>query len=358
MAEPIDVRDEYVLTKVITKLVRPETFLGTAFAPLVPSSVRKFKMSVREADQPFGIGQFKAPNEDSPIANIQQKLNQPTVVYITAVDLEEMEPIIETDLLESADALVRASKIDEVINLGALLQLRNERLTEWMRWKAIQDALTIQFSGGGTIAVGSYGPTYQAGAAKTHVWKSGADDARCLSAYTWDTPASSKPLADLRVWSDIIEADSGYPATHIWLRRSDFRNFQTSAEFKDYLTFLDRQYRVVTMNDISNLVDLPNWHIYEGAWKDRDGNVNKYIPEGYALIHTDPIIAGQRIAEMYDCPVVRYQNGRLVVGNNAGMAADTFVDPLKKQEFIRVCTARMITMVFPECFMWVKLNSE
>jgi len=356
MAEPIDVRDQYVLTKAITKLVRPETFLGSQIAPLVPSPVRKFKMTVREADQPFGIGQFKAPNEDSPIANISQSLLEPTIVYVSAVDLEEMEPIKESELLESADALVKAGAIDDVIKLGALLQLRNERLTEWMRWKAFRDALTIVFAGGATVAVASYGAAYQSAAAKTHVWKVGGDNARCRAAATWDTVASSTPLTDLRTWSDVLEADSGFPATHVWLRRSDYRNFQKSAQFKEYLTFLDRSYRVVTPTDISNLVDIPNWHVYEGSWKDRDGNVHYYIEEGYALLHSDPVVSGQRISEMYDCPVVRYTGGRLVVENNPGMRAETWVDPRAKQEFLRVCTARMIQLVFPECFMWVKLN--
>lgn len=354
--EPIDVRDSYVLTKAITKLVRPETFMGADVAPLTPSTVRKFKMTVREADQPFGIGQFKAPNEDSPIANIKQTLNAPTIVYVTAVDLEEMEPIEETDLLESADALVRAGKIDDVIKLGALLQLRNERLTEWMRWKSFQDVLSIQFANGGAIAVESYGDTYKSGAAKTHVYKVGGDAARCASTTAWSTTASSKVLDDLRKWSDYIEGDSGYPAKHIYLRRSDYRNFQKSAQFADYLTFLDRAYRLVTPADISALVDIPGWHIYEGSWKDKNGTLHYYIPEGYALLTTDPVISGQNISSMYDCPVVRYDGTRLVVSQNPGMAADTWIDPLKKQEFLRVSTARMIQLVFPECFMWVKLN--
>lgn len=354
--EPIDIRDQYVLTKAITKLIRPETFVGSTVAPIVPSSARKFKMTVREADQPFGIGQFKAPNEDSPIARVKQTLNSPTVVYVTAVDLEEMDAIEETDLLESADALVRAGKIDEIIKMGALLQLRNERLTEWMRWKAFQDALTITFAGGGTIAVESYGDTYKSGAAKTHVWKGSGDNARCRASYTWDNPDASKVLDDLRTWSDILEADGGYPATHVFMRRSDYRSFQKSAQFKDFLTFLDRSYRIVTPSDISALVDIPNWHVYEGSWKNRDGTLQYYIPEGYALLTSDPMIAGQNIGEMYDCPVVRYVGGRLVVSRNPGMVAETWVDPLKKQEFLRVSTARMIQLIFPECFMWLKLN--
>ena len=347
--EPLNIRDQFTLTRAIEKLVRPESFMGQTIAPLVPSNARKFKMSIREADQPFGIGQFKAPNSDTPIADIKQNLNDTTMTYISAVDLEEMVVIEETDQLESADALVQMNKIDEIISMGRMLQLRNERLTEWMRWETFKNNLTIQYGEGPALTVDSYG-TY----GSTHVITAPGANYRTAD---WGDPANSKVLDDLTAWNDLIEADSGFLATHIWMSRKTFRKFQKSSQFAEFLTFVDRQFRLVSESDIKQLVDIPNWHIYEGSYKDNTGNLVKYLPEDFVLLHSDPVIDGVRIAETYDCPVVRFVDGRLVVARNPGMSAELMVDGIKKQEFMRVSTARMTHLVFPENFIWTYIGA-
>ncbi|MFC1999160.1 major capsid protein [Chloroflexota bacterium] len=346
--ETLDIRDQYILTLAIKKLIRTETFRGREILPLVGSPVRKFKMTVREADMPYGIGQFKAPGADTPMAEIKGKKNDPTVTYISAVDLEEMILLEETDKLESADALVRADKIDDIIDLGRLLQLRNERLTELMRWMAVKNVLQITFPDGTVVDVDQYG-SYAA----THICDTIASGV--AAAVDWSDTGNSTPKTDLELIADLIETDSTYPAMHVWMRRSTFRYFQRSAQWSNYLTFLDRPYRVVNMKDISELCDIPNFHIYEGGWKDNDGTTQYYLPEDHILVTTDPVVDGIKVGQVFDAPVVLFKNGRLVVQNNPGMSADTFVDPLKTQEFLRVKTARMAQLTLPECFAYVRV---
>ena len=173
----------------------------------------------------------------------------------------------------------------------------------------------------------------------------------------WGDPANSKVLDDLTAWNDLIEADSGFLVTHIWMSRKTFRKFQKSSQFAEFLTFVDRQFRLVSESDIKQLVDIPNWHIYEGSYKDNTGNLVKYLPEDFVLLHSDPVIDGVRIAETYDCPVVRFVDGRLVVARNPGMSAELMVDGIKKQEFMRVSTARMTHLVFPENFIWTYIGA-
>lgn len=349
--ETLDIRDQYTLTLAIEKLVRAETFRGAEIAPLVASSARKFKMTVREADTPFGIGQFKAPDADTPIAEIKGKKNAVTVTYISAVDLEEMVPIEETDKLESADVLVQADKIDEIIGMGKLLQLRNERLTEYMRWLGLRNALQLTFPTGDVISLDQYGDY-----AATHI----ADTigSGIAAAVDWTDIENSTPKTDLELIADLIETDSSYPAMHVWMRRSTFRYLQRSAQWSNFLTFLDRPYRTVNWKDISNLMDIPNLHIYEGAWKDNDGTTNYYLDEKHILVTTEPTVDGIRVAQVWDCPVVLFQNGRLVVQNNPGMLADTWVDPLKKREYLRVSTARMFQLTVPECCVYARVIAE
>jgi len=283
--ETLDIRDQYTLTLAIKKLIRTETFRGKEILPLVDTNVRKFKMVVREADMPYGIGQFKAPDGDTPIAEIRGQKNSPTVTYISAVDLEEMFPLEETDLLESADALVRANKIDEIIDLGKLLQLRNERLTELMRWNALKNTLQITFSDGTVVDVDQYGDY-----AATHICDTIASGV--AASVDWSDTDNSVPKTDLELIADLIETDSTYSAMHVWMRRSTFRYLQRSAQWSNYLTFLDRPYRVVNMNDLSNLLDIPNIHIYEGGWKDNAGTTQYYLPESHILVTSEPNVDG------------------------------------------------------------------
>lgn len=354
--EPLNIRDQYVLTRTIEKLVRPESFLGRLVAPLVPTSNRKFKMAIREADVPFGIGQFKAPNADTPIADIKQNINDTTMTFITALDLEEMVVLKETDLLESADALVRENKIDDVISMGRLLQLRNERLTEWMRWEAFKNALTIQYAEGPTLTVDSYS-TFGTAGVDTHIIGVGGSSSSRYRVADWNVTGDSKVVTDLTKWNDLIETDAGFPATHIWISRKTFRAFQQSGEFAEFMTFIDRPFRLVTSDDISRLVDIPNWHIYEGTYKDNSGVSQRYLPEDFILLHTDPVLDGIRIAETYDAPVVRFVDGRLVVNRNPGLDAEILVDGLKKQEYLRVSTARMVHLSYPESFMYIYVGA-
>lgn len=349
--ETLDIRDQYTLTLAIQKLVRPETFRGNELAPIVSSPVRKFKMTVREADMPFGIGQFKAPDADTPIAEIKGKKNDVTVTYISAVDLEEMVPVEESDKLESADALVKADKIDEIINMGKLLQLRNERLTEYMRWLSFRNALQITFPDSTVVDVDQFGAY-----AGTHIADTIASGV--AAAVDWTTIASSTPKTDLERIADLLETDSSYPAMHVWMRRSTFRYLQRSAQWSSYLTFLDRAYRVVDWKDISGLIDIPNIHIYEGAWKDNDGTTRYYLDEKHILVTTDPVVDGIQTAQVWDCPVVMFVGGRLVVQNNPGMSAEIFVDGLKKREYMRVSTARMCQLTLPECFAYVRVIAD
>jgi len=349
--ETLDIRDQYTLTLAIKKLIRTETFRGKEVLPLTPSAVRKFKMVVREADMPFGIGQFKAPDADTPMAEIRGQKNNPTVTYISAVDLEEMISLEETDQLESADALVRANKIDEIIDMGRLMQLRNERLTELMRWMAVKNVLQITFPDGTVVDVDQYGDY-----ASTHICDT--IGAGVAAAVDWSDTDNSTPKTDLETIADLLETDSTYPAMHVWMRRTTFRYLQRSAQWSNYLTFLDRPYRVVNMTDLSNLLDVPNIHIYEGGWKDNDGAAQYYLPETHILVTTDPMVDGIRIGQVFDCPVVMYRGGRLVVQNNPGMIAETIVDGLKKKEFMRVSTARMAQLTLPECFAYVRVIAD
>lgn len=341
--ERIRVRENYELTRAILVGMQTESMRGQEILPLVSSVRRRFKVKVRNLTNPWGIGQFKAPNGDTPLAEWSGGLTQ-EALYVNAVDLEEMIPLEETDVLESADALVAADAIDDIITTGRMLQIRNERLTEKMRWDAMANNLAIKFPDGTSVTVDQYG-----GYAGTHVIASNAKP--------WSVTASSTPADDIRGWADILEEDSGLPAGHLWMNRSTFRRLQNSAYWATQLTFTDRPYKIPTDKDIAAILD-PALEIviYNGSYKDKSGVRQKWIPDGYVLLATEYQVDSINIGEMYDCPVVRAVNGKLVVENNPGTQAEIMINELKKKEYLRVSTARMPMLLFPQNFMWI--NTE
>jgi hypothetical protein len=341
--ERINVRDNYELTRAIQVVVQTEQYRGQEILPLVSAVRRRFKVKIRNLTNPWGIGQFKAPNGDTPMAEWAGGLTQ-EALYVSAVDLEEMILLAETNLLESADALVAADAIDDLITVGRMLQIRNERLTEKMRWDALANNLGIQFQDGTQVSVDQYGDY-----AATHLIASNSNP--------WSVVASSDPASDIRGWADVLEEDAGVPCAHVWMNRTTFRRLQNSASWATKLSYTDRPYKIPTDRDLAAIIDPPmEIVIYNGSYKDKSGTKVKWIPDGYILMTTAYQIDGVNIGEMYDCPVVRAVDGRLVVANNPGMEAEIIVNELKKQEYLRVATARMPILLFPQNFMWI--NTE
>jgi hypothetical protein len=346
--ERINIREAYELTRAVQQGVSTEAYRGQEILPLVPQNRRKFKMKYRRMSDPTGIGQFKAPNADTPFATFGLAPFNEDTMYISAVDLAEQYMLEETDILESADALIAADSADEVITNARMLQIRNERLTEKMRWDALANNLKIQFQDGVQIGVDQYG-TY----AGTHIISSIANP--------WATVDSSDPGTNLRDFADLIEEDSGMPAAFVWMNRRTFRRMQNSASWAAQINFNSptrpNAYNVPTLADIQALLDVDlTFVIYNGGYKNNAGARVKWIPDGTLLMHTAPVVDGQNIGETYDCPVTRVVGGAIEVARNPGLLAEVVVDQLREREYVRVKSARMVTLLYPQCFIWANVG--
>src|SRR6266568_2625318 len=156
-----DVWDQALLTDIITRppagrdpgaAEDQDVLLGDNIAPLKSHAGRNAKVRVAEL-KPFGKGQFRAPDATPP-------LFKPSVTWteqvIEMVLEDEMERIPEEEWmkLNSADENIRRSAGASLVDRGRILNLRNKRLTEYMRWQMLLNGLlTVQYVGGSTLVI-------------------------------------------------------------------------------------------------------------------------------------------------------------------------------------------------------------
>ena len=150
-----DVWDQAQLTGVVTRSLQTQredqAFLGDQIAPITPIQARVAKMRIFD-QQGFGLGQFKAPDATPGLYKTQQVARE---IMTELALLEEMERLSEEDLinLSSNDAVIGRNAGLDVVQRARVLQLRNERLTEWMRWQAFQGSLTVTYPTGAQIVI-------------------------------------------------------------------------------------------------------------------------------------------------------------------------------------------------------------
>jgi hypothetical protein len=347
MGAPFDLYDQAVLTDLI---YRPLTTrwednprLGDLLAPVksIQSRVAKIRTAQTKA---FGVGQFKAPGATPRLYKADQTW-QETVMEL--VLLEEMERIDdETWLrLNSTDEVVRRAAGVDLVTRGRILALRNERLTEKMRWEAfLNGTLTVSYEQGQTDLFIDYG--YPAGHKPT-------------AGTSWATISTADPVADLRLWSNVLAASSGYFGTHIHMSSNTYDYIVRNAKVRAFLTATNRSMLIPTKQDILTLLrEGSDIIIYDNGYRaDTVGtargipdSLTRFLPDGKVLMTTDYQMEGVNIAETLDGQVL-VNNGYNSVAIMQGTQSEVMVDQLSKNHFFRQASARVPRIIYPECFL-------
>ncbi len=349
MASPtFDLWDQAVLTDLIQKPLQlqfeDQPFLGGTIAPTVPIQSRVAKVRVFET-KAFGIGQFKAPDATPPLIKFDQTFREELIELAL---LEEMERISGEDWLKlnSGDEDTRRSAGVDIVDRGRMLQLRNERLTEWMRWQAFTT---------GTLTV-SY-PNKDDDATNLFI-DYGFDADHIVSAGTaWSTVASADPIADIKAWSDIIADDSGYYGTKVHMSSKTWDYLIRNDKVKALLTETSRSLKIPTLDDVYALLrDGTQIIIYDNGYRNYGStnrgrsSLTRYLPENKVVITTDYNIEGERIADTLDGQVLVNASYNSVAIKQ-GSQSEVILDPLSKNQFFRVASARIPRILHPECFV-------
>ena len=329
--------------------------LGPRIAPLVPVQDRKIKKQAYEIEA-FGKGQFKARDATPPIF-------VPTIrwtrEYIELALLEEMSPIEEDEWhnLTSPDENIRNKTGVDILTRTRVLQMRNERLTEWMRFQAFKDDLTVAFADDSQAYKLRYGvpPLNQPQAS-----------------VSWLDRTNSTPVSDLRGWQRQLMRATGQFGYMIHMNSWTYENVEFSKEVLDKLSAFSRtllqanQADVVRLlygadsmegnNQTTQLIITDNGYRDEGVEDDRSLDATTlYIPDGYVLMTTPYQLDGENIADVPDGRVaVTTQGGPPLVWKQ-GFQTETMYDLQAKTHFVRAASARIPRINKPKAFIWAKV---
>jgi hypothetical protein len=261
--------------------------------------------------------------------------------------LEEMERISGEDWLRlnSSDPVVQQAAGVSLVDRGRILQLRNERLTEWMRWQAFSGSLSIEYDKGNTTLFIDYG--LPAGHKPT-------------AATAWSNVASADPIADIRTWSNQLAASSGFYGVRLHMSSEVYDYLVRNDKVKAYLTDFNRSMLIPSKDDVLALLrDGTDIVIYDNGYRDESAgtsrglpdSLTRFLPKDKVLITTEYRVDGQNIAETLDGQVLT-SSGYNSVAINQGAQSEVLVDHMSKNHFFRVASARIPRLIYPECFLW------
>lgn len=346
MSAPFDIWDQAVLTDLINRPLvtqfEDQPRLGDLLAPVSPIQSRFAKLRVAQT-LAFGVGQFKAPDATPALYTPDQTWREEVIELAL---LEEMHRISGEDWLKlnSNDEIVRKSAGVELVDRGRILQLRNERLTEKMRWEVFTTGkLTIPYPSGSQLFI-----DYGFSAGNTPVVST-----------LWSNTSSADPIANIRAWSNQLASTSGYYGIRLHMSSVTYDYLVRNANIKSYLTATNRSMLIPTKQDImtllrdgTDIVIYDNGYRAEGVGSNRGvpNSLTRFLPDGKVLMTTDYSIEGQRIAETLDGQVL-VADGYNSVAIRQGPQSEILVDQMSKNHFFRVASARIPRLIYPECFL-------
>jgi hypothetical protein len=328
--------------------------MGDNIAPLVQCYDRTIKREIAEVAS-FGIGQIRAPDA-SPRIYIPKLTFTQEVVSLLLCD--EMTPITE-DLwlrMTSPTPAVKARAGVDLVTNGRILQLRNERLTEVMRWAMFKgNPLVVNYDTGSVTITWPYMASH-----------------KVSSTVPWTDHVNATAIDDLRAWQQIVANDVGTFASKIHMNSVTFSHLQRGNQARGYLTQTDRNTFLPKMEDITNLLwggtggptnsqgvgaaPPPEIVVSDAGYRDETqgynrgmGALTKYLQNGEVLLTTEYVHEGERIADVADGMVALSASFTELVWKQ-GPQSEIVIDHGSKTQFFRQASARFPRMRRPEAF--------
>ncbi len=360
MSLHFNVFDQATLTEVINrpliKRVESDPSVGETIAPLNQVQSREVKLQVRDVEA-FGKGQFRAPGATPALTEFRSNLREEVIELAL---LDEMNRIKDEDYLalSSPDDNQKRKAGVSIVDRGTMLAIRNQRLTDTMRWQSFSGSCTITYPNGGEIDV-DYGiPNVNKPTAST----------------AWSDKTNSDPIADLRAWQKLSANQIGTYGVKIHMNSDTFLLVLENAKLKDYLTGWGRPLFFPQNQDILDLlrghpsgpssnqeateiIIVDGGYRAEGVGSDRGvGNVTRFLPYGKVLITTEYSVDGQRIADVCDGQVI-VSTGYNQVGIRQGSQAEVLLEHFGKTHFLRYASARIPRILQPGAFVYATVAS-
>lgn len=325
--------------------------LGEVIAPFKTTYESVVKVNVSEI-LPFGKAKFRSPDASVPLVKHDVAWRE---VLMELVNIDEMERIGETEWLKlnSPNENERRSAGVQLVDKGRILRTKNDRSTEWMRWKAFQDDLVIPFNNGAAeVAVGM-------GMKASH---------KPVASVLWSDTTNSDPVADIQAWSELLAADTGFYGKHVHMNSNTYNNLIYNSKIKNAVNFYAAGANSILRprrEDILNLFETFSTSldivVYDNGFREEDEtdigttSLTKYLPDGYVLVTTDYVLDGVNIADTLDGPVmvsVSYNE----TATRQGLQAEMMLDHESKNHLLRVASRRMPRLLIPDAFVWARVE--
>jgi hypothetical protein len=302
--------------------------------------------------RPFGKGQFRAPDATPPLFKPEVTWTE-TLIELALID--EMERIGEEDWmkLNSSDENLRKSAGVQLVDRGRILDTRNKRATEALRWAAFSGNVTITYPTGAAVVI-DYGlpaghKPILVGTAK------------------WDDTANSDPVANVQAWSELLADDTGFYARYLHMNSATYDKLINNTKVAQKINFYAARANSIQRPRRQDLEELFNSFavgqqivIYDNGYRDTGVTgigrpaLTKYLPDGYVLVTTDYMLDGHNIADTLDGQVT-VSTGYNSVAIRQGFQAEVMLDHISKTHFLRAASARIPRLLYPEAFVWAKV---
>lgn len=327
--------------------------LGQSIAPMKSHPARTAKVRVSEI-RPFGKGQFRAPDATPPLFKPAIRYEE-TIIELALID--EMERISEEDWmkLQSSDDDIRRSAGVSLVDRGRILETRNERATEDLRWQAFAGQVTITYPSGAQLFV-----DYGLPAGHKPVLAGNAK---------WDDLTNSDPVSNVQAWSEQLAADAGFYARYVHMNSKTYdkliNNTKVAAKINFYAARANsiQRPRRQDLEELFNsfavgqsIVIYDNGYRAEGVSYGAVGTtaLTKYLPDGVVLVTTNYTVDGVNIADTLDGQVT-VSTGYNSVAIRQGFQAEVMLDHLSKTHFLRAASARIPRLLIPEAFLYAQV---
>lgn len=352
MAVIDDIMDQAALTDQIVGPVETEMeaapFLGEQIAPMEDIDGQYVSMRVEDLHA-YGIGQFRAPEATPPLMDLTGREEREEVIEL--VHLDEMHRIspIRWERLNSTDDRVAGREARKLIEIGQILERRNERLTEWMRWQAFSGQLTVEYQQRDTALVIDY--PLPAG----H---------RPSVLVPWSDTVNSDPINDLRTWQTQVSISSGQPGLMVHLPSEDLENLLNNQKLRGYFNVAAGQPFLPSVDDVLRLLR-PGTQIipFDTAYRDESVGASRdpadhtrFLPRERVLVTANYRANGSPIADTPNGLVeiaTGYNTTALLPGPQSEviMKGDGIY-----QRFLRQASRRIVRLRQPEAFLYADVS--
>jgi hypothetical protein len=349
-----DILDQAALTDSIVGPIETEMeaepYRGEQIAPMEDVDGQYVSMRVEDTHA-IGIGQFRSPEGTPPLMDLTGREEREEVIELAHLDEMHRISPVRWERLNSTDERIAGREARKLIEIGQILERRNERLTEWMRWQAFSGQLTIEYQQRDTALVIDY------------PLPSGH---RPSAAVPWSDLVNSDPIQDLRTWQTRVSISSGSPGLWIHLSSEDLENVLNNQKLRDYYNveagtpFLPGEADVLRLLRPGTqfiMVDEAYRDESVGASRDPDDHT-RFLPVGSVLI--TPANYKNKGMAIADTP-----NGLVEIAtgyNTTALLPGPQSEVIMKgdgvyQRYLRQASRRIVRLRQPEAFLYADVAS-